>query len=62
MNIRPYAKQLIETLAKNFEIIVYTTTPKYQADPVLNIIDPTEIFINHRLFREDCPKTLDGWP
>lgn len=50
VNVRPYAKELLKRLSKNFDIIVFTAGNKSYADPILNHIDPEGI-IQHRLYR-----------
>ena len=54
INIRPYAIECLTTLSKNFEIIVFTASHKCYADVVLDLLDPNNEIIHHRLYRENC--------
>lgn len=39
---------------KYFEVIVFTAGTKNYADSILNILDPNEELIHHRLYRDSC--------
>ena len=60
INIRPYAKELLKNLSNDFEIIVFTASHSCYANKVLNYLDPDNIYISHRLFRESCFMTSGG--
>lgn len=51
---RPYLDYFLETVAKTFEVVVFTASQKVYADVLLDQIDPGKKFIDHRLFREAC--------
>jgi CTD small phosphatase-like protein 2 len=51
---RPYLDYFLETVAKTFEVVVFTASQKVYADVLLDQIDPHNKFIDHRLFREAC--------
>ena len=40
INIRPYAKQFLKNLSKNFEVIVFTASHSCYANVVVNYLDP----------------------
>ncbi|CAD8171913.1 unnamed protein product [Paramecium octaurelia] len=60
INIRPYAKQILQTLSKHFEIIVFTASHSSYANIVIDYLDPKRQWISHRLFRENCLQTTEG--
>ena len=57
MNIRPFAKEILEELSKDFEIIIFTASQQEYANAVIDYLDPQNRYIDHRLFREDCIRT-----
>ncbi|CAD8196979.1 unnamed protein product [Paramecium pentaurelia] len=60
INIRPYAQQILQTLSRHFEIIVFTASHSCYANIVLDYLDPKKQWISHRLFREHCLQTDEG--
>ena len=61
INIRPYAKELLSELSKNFEVIVFTASHSCYANPVIDYLDPDENFISKRLFRDNCVQIAEGF-
>lgn len=39
-NIRPFARECLEMVNKDFEVVVFTASNKYYADSILDYIDP----------------------
>ncbi|CAD8091587.1 unnamed protein product [Paramecium primaurelia] len=60
INIRPYAKQILQTLSKHFEIIVFTASHSSYANIVIDYLDPKKQWISHRFYRENCLQTTEG--
>ncbi|CAK68015.1 unnamed protein product (macronuclear) [Paramecium tetraurelia] len=60
INIRPYAQQILQTLSRHFEIIVFTASHSCYANIVLDYLDPKKQWISHRLFRDHCIQTDEG--
>lgn len=60
INVRPFAKQLLEELSKVCEIIVFTASHECYANVVLNHLDPKRDLVAHRLFRSQCWQTEEG--
>eukprot|EP00828_Plagiopyla_frontata_P031148 TRINITY_DN4098_c0_g1_i1.p1 TRINITY_DN4098_c0_g1~~TRINITY_DN4098_c0_g1_i1.p1 ORF type:complete len:450 (+),score=63.59 TRINITY_DN4098_c0_g1_i1:91-1440(+) len=60
VNIRPYAKECLETLSNYYEIIVFTASHSCYANVVLDYLDPDNKYISYRLFRENCIQTEEG--
>ncbi|CAG9335100.1 unnamed protein product [Blepharisma stoltei] len=54
INIRPYAIECLKEASKLFEVIVFTASHKAYADAVLDYLDPNNLYIHHRLYRESC--------
>jgi len=50
--LRPYLKEFLSTISKEFEVVIFTASKKDYADLVLNAIDPENKFFSHRLYRE----------
>ncbi|CAD8184206.1 unnamed protein product [Paramecium pentaurelia] len=60
INIRPYAQQVLQTLHKHFEIIVFTASHSCYANVVIDYLDPHKNVITHRFFRDSCMQTEEG--
>ena len=60
INIRPGVKELLNHLYGKCEVIVFTASHPCYANVVLDYLDPTKMFIHHRLFRQDCFLIPDG--
>ncbi|KAM3147211.1 hypothetical protein pb186bvf_000927 [Paramecium bursaria] len=60
INIRPYAQQILQTLSRHYEVIVFTASHSCYANVVIDHIDPNKQWISHRLFRESCVQTEEG--
>ncbi|CAD8110098.1 unnamed protein product [Paramecium sonneborni] len=60
INIRPYAQQILKTLNKHFELIVFTASHSCYANVVIDYLDPNKNLISHRFFRDSCMQTEEG--
>lgn len=61
INIRPYAKELLNELSKEFEVIVFTASHSCYANPVIDFLDPDGTYISRRLFRDNCVQIAEGF-
>lgn len=43
-NVRPYTKQMLESVNKIYEVAVFTASHKFYADVILDYIDPKGIY------------------
>jgi Dullard-like phosphatase family protein len=59
INVRPYAKEIIEELAAHFEVIIFTASHSCYANPVIDYLDDKKL-IAGRLFREHCSQVAEG--
>ena len=50
--LRPGVINFLEELSKLYEIIIFTSSPKYYADGILNKIDIDNNYISHRLYKD----------
>ncbi|CAD8147045.1 unnamed protein product [Paramecium octaurelia] len=60
INIRPYAKQILQTLSRDFEIVIFTASHSCYANVVIDYLDPKKEWVSYRLFREHCIQTKEG--
>ena len=51
---RPYLTEFMEFAARHFEVVVFTASQRVYAERLLNKIDPNQVLIKHRLYRESC--------
>lgn len=58
INIRPFAKGILEELDKHYEVIVFTASHSCYANPVIDYLDPERKFVKARLFRYLILKSL----
>lgn len=54
VRIRPHLEYFLKQVSKWFEIIVFTASQKVYADTLLDILDPRNEYISHRVFRDSC--------
>lgn len=56
LNVRPFWKEALIEIKKNYSIIVYTASHQSYADSVIDFLDPNHELIEHRLYRHNCVK------
>ncbi|KAM6962500.1 CTD small phosphatase-like protein 2-A [Aplochiton taeniatus] len=58
MILRPYLEDFLQSMAKVYEMFVYTSAKKEFAEKILDILDPKRKLFRHRLYQEDCSCVL----
>ncbi len=53
VEVRPYAKEILQNLSKHFDVIIFTASTQAYADSIIDHIDPKRV-VQHRLYRESC--------
>uniref|UniRef100_A0A667XI51 CTD (carboxy-terminal domain, RNA polymerase II, polypeptide A) small phosphatase like 3 n=1 Tax=Myripristis murdjan TaxID=586833 RepID=A0A667XI51_9TELE len=56
--LRPYVKEFLQSMAKTYEMFIYTSAKKDYAEKILDILDPQRKLFRHRLYQEDCSCVL----
>jgi len=56
---RPFAKLFLEITAQFFEVVIFTASTPAYADQVLDVLDPRQLLVRHRLYRQHCT-VVDG--
>ncbi|XP_030640181.1 CTD small phosphatase-like protein 3 [Chanos chanos] len=56
--LRPHVKEFLESMAKIFELFVYTSAKREYAEKIVDILDPKKKLFRHRLYQEDCSCVL----
>jgi len=54
VRMRPYLKEFLNLVSQWFEIVVFTASQKVYADKLLSMLDPSNKYIAHRMFRDSC--------
>ncbi|XP_042650168.1 CTD small phosphatase-like protein 3 [Tyto alba] len=54
VKLRPHVQQFLESLAKTYEIFIFTTAKQDYAEKVLDVLDPKKKLIRHCLSQRDC--------
>jgi CTD small phosphatase-like protein 2 len=60
ISVRPHVRETLETLAKSFELVVFTASHESYANKVLDTLDPKKEFLNLRFYRDSCFLAEDG--
>lgn len=58
MVLRPFVKDFLQSVAKNYELFVYTCAKREYAEKILDILDPHRKLFRQRLYQEDCSCVL----
>ncbi|XP_071395842.1 CTD small phosphatase-like protein 2 [Centroberyx affinis] len=58
MILRPHVKEFLQSMAKIYEMFVYTSAKKQYAEKILDVLDPRRKLFRHRLYQEDCSCVL----
>ena len=59
-NIRPYWKELMDSVKDEWEIAVFTASCQNYADTILDYLDPNNEYFKNRFYRETCWKSPEG--
>ena len=54
INLRPYWKQTLNLIKRNYHIVIYTASHQAYADAVLDFMDPKKKYFKYRLYRNNC--------
>jgi len=57
--VRPFAKQLLQSVNQHFEVAVFTAGYDWYADPIIDFLDPEGKLIQHRFYRQHCLEEFD---
>ena len=51
---RPYLMEFLQRIARRFEVVVFTASQSVYANKLLDLLDPHQKLIQHRMFRDSC--------
>lgn len=54
MVLRPHVREFLQSMAKVYELFVYTCAKKEYAEKILDVLDPQRKLFRHRLYQDDC--------
>ncbi|XP_077440309.1 CTD small phosphatase-like protein 3 isoform X2 [Vanacampus margaritifer] len=54
MILRPHLKEFLQSIAKVYELFVYTCAKKEYAEKIVDILDPQRKLFRHRLYQDEC--------
>lgn len=58
VNIRPFLKEALGEISKNYFIIIISNSNKEISDSIINLFDPSSKYISLRLYEDDCQRML----
>ncbi|XP_076009769.1 CTD small phosphatase-like protein 3 [Genypterus blacodes] len=58
MILRPHVKEFLQSMAKVYELFVYTSAKKEYGEKIVDILDPQRKLFRYRLYQEDCACVL----
>ncbi|XP_051930048.1 CTD small phosphatase-like protein 3 [Hippocampus zosterae] len=58
MILRPHVKEFLQSVAKLYELFVYTCAKREYAEKILDILDPQKKLFRHRLYQDECACVL----
>jgi CTD small phosphatase-like protein 2 len=61
INIRPYLLETLIEANKVMQVVVFTASHQVYADAILNYIDPENTLFQHRLYRQHCVLSPEGY-
>ncbi len=61
INIRPHAREVLRSLAEEFELMIFTASHEAYANAVIDYLDPEGELIQHRLYRRHCDYIEEGY-
>ena len=59
LNIRPYARQFLQSMSSKYEVVIFTASLKYYADRIIKILDPQRQSISEVFYRDTCCRTVN---
>lgn len=59
--VRPYVQTFLTAVSRYYEIVIFTASIKSYADYILDILDPDNKIIKHRLYRQHCDVRGNGF-
>jgi CTD small phosphatase-like protein 2 len=61
INIRPGAIELLQLLKGKYEVMIFTASHSCYANEILDYLDPQGELIQHRMYREHCHISNEGY-
>lgn len=52
--VRPFTNEFLQFASERFNLIIFTAGVKDYADPIIDYLDPNDIFFSLRLYRDSC--------
>lgn len=54
MVLRPFVKEFLQSVAKNYELFVFTCAKRQYAEKMVDVLDPHRTLFRQRLYQDDC--------
>lgn len=61
INLRPFVLECLREATEIMQVVVFTASHQVYADAILDHLDPDKTLFSHRMYRQHCVQTPEGY-